>query len=294
MDRGRDVDQTRQRRLLLATTLAVSLVLSACAPTPPRQLVGASHRAGIVANQADVAYGPADEHRLDVFLTSSAVRRGTIVFVHGGGFTSGTKSELTASSFGPVLAQLDRGFDIVSVGYRLAPTHPFPAALHDVGLAISWVRAEGAGHGLATGRVIVMGHSAGGSLAAMAGTSPGLPTPFGPLPRVDRWVAIAAMSTFDDAGLLEDFPGAWGLRSPAQRRMAAPLTSLDRSDPPGYLIHGDLDRFVADWHSVMFAAHARAVGADVRLDRITSGPAACRGHFSPCGADMAPFQAFLG
>lgn len=290
------MDQHRhQRHLLLGAALVVSLVLSACAPAPPpRQLVPANHRGGTSAAQVGVAYGPADEHRLDVFLTSSRVRRGTIVFVHGGGFTRGTRTELTDGNFGLVLAQLDRGFDIVSVSYRLAPAHPFPAALHDVGLAISWVRTEGAGVGLDTRRVIAMGHSAGGSLAAMVGTSPGLPTEFGPLPRVDRWVAIAAMSNYGGDGLLEDFPGAWGLHSATQRWVASPITTLDRTDPPGYLIHGDRDRFVADWHSIMFAAHARTVGADVRLDHITSGPANCRDHFSPCGADMAPLQTFLG
>lgn len=285
----------RQRTLLLATTIVVLLLAAACAPAaPPRQLVPASHHAGIVADQTDVAYGPADEHRLDVFLTRSSVRRGTIVFVHGGGWTRGDKEELTGGLYGPVLAQLDRGFDIVSIDYRLAPEHPFPAALDDVGLAISWVRSEGAGEGLDTRRVVAMGHSAGGSLVAMVGTSPGMPTEFGTLPRVDRWVAISAMSTYGGEGLLADFPGAWGLTSPAQRLLASPLTTLDRTDPPGYLIHGDRDGFVADWHSVMFASHARTVGADVRLDHITSGPSECRDHWGPCGADMGPLQAFLG
>lgn len=290
------MDQHRhQRHLLLGATLVVSLVLSACAPAPPsRQSVPANHRGSTAAAQVDVAYGPADEHRLDVFLTSATVRRGTIVFVHGGGFTRGTRTELTNGDFGLVLAQLDRGFDIVSVSYRLAPAHPFPAALHDVGLAISWVRAEGAVVGLDTRRVIAMGHSAGGSLVAMVGTSPGLTTEFGPLPRVDRWVAIAAMSTYDGEGLLEDFPGAWGLRSSTQRQEVSPLATLDPSDPPGYLIHGDRDRFVADWHSIMFAAHARAIDADVHLDHLTSGPANCREHFSPCGADVTALQTFLG
>lgn len=284
----------RTRTTLLATTVMALLVLAACTPPPPRQLVPASLRAGTVADQADVAYGPADEHRLDVYRTTSTVRRGTIVFVHGGGWTRGDKEELTGGLYGPVLAQLDRGFDIVSVDYRLAPEHPFPAALDDVGLAISWVRDNGAEIGVDTRRVIAMGHSAGGSLVAMVGTSPGLRTEFGTLPRVDRWVAISAMSTYSGQGLLGDFPGDWGLDTPDERLLASPMTTLDRTDPPGYLIHGDRDGFVADWHSVLFAAHARAIGADVRLDHITSGPVECRDHWGPCGADMAPLQAFLG
>ena len=73
-------------------------------------------------------------------------------------------------------------------------------ALDDVSLAIDWVRAQGATHGVDTRRVLVIGHSAGGSLAAMVGTSPGLRTEFGTIPRVDRWVAISAMSIFDGSG----------------------------------------------------------------------------------------------
>jgi acetyl esterase/lipase len=257
-------------------------------------LVAADHRAGTVADEVDVAYGPYDDQVLDVYRTTAPTRRGTIVFVHGGGWTSGNKETLTAGTFGPVLAQLDRGFDLVSVDYRLAPAHPFPAALDDVSLAIDWVRAQGAVHGVDTRRVVVLGHSAGGSLAAMVGTSPGLATEFGTIPRVDRWVAISAMSIYDGSGLLDDFPGGWGLSSPAARLMAAPINTIDRNDPPGYLVHGDMDGFVADWHSVFFAARAAAVGADVRLDHITTGSNECRGHFGPCGADLTPLQAFLG
>ncbi len=284
------------RTVPLGVAVMCALVRAACAPTapPPRALVAADHRSGTVADEADVPYGPYAEQVLDVYRTTSTTRRGTIVFVHGGGWTSGDKGTLTAGTFGPVLAQLDRGFDLVSVDYRLAPAHPFPAALDDVALAIDWVTAEGTGHGLDTRRVLVMGHSAGGSLAAMIGTSPGQRTEFGTVPRVDRWVAISAMSTYDGGGILDDFPGNWGLTTPAARLMAAPINTVDRTDPPGYLVHGDLDGFVADWHSAFFAARASAIGADVRFDHITSGPTECRGHFGPCGADLNPLQAFLG
>ena len=208
--------------------------------------------------------GPTPDHVLDVYRTTASIRRGTIVFVHGGGFTSGDKETLTAGTFGPVLAQLERGFDLVSIDYRLAPVHPFPAALDDVALAISWVRSRGPVHGLDTRQVIVLGHSAGGILAEMIGTSPGLPTEFGTIPLVDRWVAISAFSDLRRRGLIDDFPGAWGLTSPDARTMAAPLSTIDRTDPPGYLIHGDKDGFVADWHSTFLASRALQVGADVR------------------------------
>jgi acetyl esterase/lipase len=283
------------RSLLVGLTLLSALVAAACAPTPPNGAASpsAGRRAPTVADAVDVPYGPDAAHVLDVYRTRSTTRRGTIVFVHGGGWTSGEKEVLTAGTFDPVLAQLDRGFDIVSVDYRLAPEHLFPAALDDVALAISWVRSDGPARGLDTRRVAVVGHSAGGSLAAMVGTSPGLATEFGTIPRVDRWVAIGAMSSYAAGGMLADFPGNWGLTSTPARIMASPLTTIDATDPPGYLSHGDLDGFVADWHSVLLAAHADAIGADVQLDHVTSGPAECRSHFSTCGVDRAGLDAFV-
>lgn len=298
-DRPLSSDRRRahQRSALLGLLVCTTLVLAACAPgaAAPRRLAPATFRMGTAPTEADVAYGPdAESHLLDTYLTSSATRRGTIVFVHGGGWEGGDKETLTAGEFGAVLAQLDRGFDLVSVDYRLAPEHPYPAAFDDVALAIDWVQANGVEHGLDLRRVIVMGHSAGGSLAAMVGTQPGATTEFGTVPRVDRWVAIAAMSTYANGGMLADFPGKWGLRSTAQRIAASPMTTIDRTDPPGYLIHADRDGFVADWHSVLFAAHARDKGARVQFDHVTTGPVGCRDHFGPCGADLGPLERFLG
>jgi acetyl esterase/lipase len=272
--------------------VSVVLLLAACAPAPARAVHGGEHTP-TVPDEVGVAYGPDPAHLLDIYRTSAAERRGTLVFVHGGGWTQGSRSELTGGSFDLVLSQLARGYDLVSVDYRLAPAHLFPAALADVALALSWVSTEGAARGLDTSRLVVVGHSAGGSLAAMIGTSPGLVTEFGTIPRVDRWVGIAAMSSYAAGGVVSDFPGDWGLRGVAERIMASPLTTLDPTDPPGYLIHGDRDGFVADGHSVVMAAHARTIGAQVQLDHLTSGPLECRTHLAFCAADQAALEQFL-
>jgi acetyl esterase/lipase len=294
---SRPQQRRTNRSLWWGLALLVAVLATACAPAPPaapRQLVAADLGASTVADEVDVPYGPLADHTLDVYRTRAESRRGTIVFVHGGGWTTGSKEALTDGVFGPVLAQLERGFDIVSINYRLAPEHPFPAAFDDVGLAVDWVRSQGPGRGLDVRRVALVGHSAGGSLTAMVGTQPGQRSEFGRIPRVDRWVAIAAMSTFSGEGLLADFPGDWGLDSPQARSLVSPLSTLDRNDPPGYLIHGDRDVFVADWHSVLLAGHAGKVGARVQLDHITVGSDLCRGHYSPCGADLGPLDRFLG
>jgi acetyl esterase/lipase len=270
-----------------------ALVLAACAPAPARAVQGGEPAPAPTADEVGVAYGPDPAHLLDVYRTTATERRGTIVFVHGGGWTQGSRAELTGGSFDLVLAQLARGYDLVSVDYRLAPAHLFPAALADVALALRWLSTEGTARGIDTSRLIVAGHSAGGSLAAMIGTSPGLATEFGTIPRVDRWVALAAMSSFAAGGMVSDFPGDWGLRDLSQRIMASPVTTLDAGDPPGYLIHGDRDGFIADGHSIVMAAHARAIGAQVQLDHITTGAPECRTHLAFCGADQPALERFL-
>jgi acetyl esterase len=96
-----------------------------------------------------------------------APRRGAalplVVFFHGGGFISGdinTHDEITR--------QLAIAADcvVVSVSYRLAPAHPYPAALHDCLNAVSWAVAHAAEIGADARRVAVAGDSAGGNLAA--------------------------------------------------------------------------------------------------------------------------------
>ncbi|MEI2699941.1 MAG: alpha/beta hydrolase [Microthrixaceae bacterium] len=287
-------------RLLMATILPAAVALvGACAPLPPAATEPVDQVAPRPAladpDAVDVPYGTLDSQVLDIYRTTSSLRRGTIVFVHGGGWTSGDKQVIGQGALEAVASQVERGFDLVSINYRLAPQDPFPAALDDVALAIDWVRTDGsADHGLDASRVVVVGHSAGGSLAAMIGTSPGSPTEFGRIPRVDAWVSISAMSAYEAGGMLDDFPRNWGLSTSAARIAASPITTVDPTDPPGHLVHGDRDGIVQSWHSVVFAAHTTALGASVTLDLVDRGTTECRSHFYTCGTDMEALNRALG
>jgi acetyl esterase/lipase len=283
-----------RRKLTICLVVALAAVSASCVPAPPvatqRVTVPGTHGAGTPADIAGVAYGPHDAQQLDVYRSTGGASRGTIVFVHGGGFTLGHRSELVGGTHGLVLAQLRRGWDVVAVGYRLAPEHPFPAARDDLVLALRWLADHADEVGVQDARTVVVGHSAGGALAAMIGTTPGRATPAGRVPRVDAWVSIAGLSSFHHEDMLIDFPGDWGLESATQRSAAQPLTTLDAGDPPGHLIHGDLDRFVRDTHSTRLWHRGIATGARVTYDRITVGPRGCREHVPACGADRHAFE----
>jgi acetyl esterase len=86
-----------------------------------------------------------------------------LVWFHGGGFVLGS----IESHDGVCRALASRsGVMVISVGYRLAPEHPFPAGLDDAVAATQWVLDEGRSIGVDPGAVAVGGDSAGGNLAA--------------------------------------------------------------------------------------------------------------------------------
>lgn len=89
---------------------------------------------------------------------------GVTMAFHGGGWLMGNRD-----SFDAVCRHLanDSGLAVVSVDYRLAPEHPFPAALDDVWAATCWVAEYGHKLGLPSERLTVFGESAGGNLAAV-------------------------------------------------------------------------------------------------------------------------------
>lgn len=86
-----------------------------------------------------------------------------VVAVHGGGWCKGSVESYDA--IWRLLAARS-GLALLSVGYRLAPEHPYPAALEDVSAATGWLRAAAPGLGLAPDRLGIVGDSSGGNLAA--------------------------------------------------------------------------------------------------------------------------------
>lgn len=86
-----------------------------------------------------------------------------ILYMHGGGFVLG-KPEMADDCLAG-LAEAS-GAIIVAVDYRLAPEHPFPAPLDDCYTALAWLLANHRDLSLDPQRVVIMGHSAGGGLAA--------------------------------------------------------------------------------------------------------------------------------
>lgn len=89
--------------------------------------------------------------------------QGAVIWLHGGGWVLGDLD--TESPWAGRIA-LDTGALVVSVGFRLSPENPYPAALDDVYAVLTWVHENAAELGVDPARIAVGGHSAGANLAA--------------------------------------------------------------------------------------------------------------------------------
>ncbi|MCW1402949.1 alpha/beta hydrolase [Novosphingobium sp. MW5] len=89
--------------------------------------------------------------------------RPLILHIHGGGYVAGSAEMMDMSN---AARALQHGVVVASVEYRLAPEHPYPAAVEDCYTALSWLVARSKDLDIDLAKVVIMGESAGGGLAA--------------------------------------------------------------------------------------------------------------------------------
>jgi acetyl esterase len=183
----------------------------------------------------------------------SAVPVPGILYIHGGGFIIGN---IESEHAGAALLAIELGAVVVSVEYRLAPEHPFPAPLHDCYAALSFLAAEAAALGVDPGRLAVVGTSAGGGLAA--GTAllardlggPGLCFQMLQIPELDDRLETPSMRAFTDTPLwnrplaVESWKAYLGdaVNREDVSPYAAPSRAKDLSElPPTYISTAEMD-----------------------------------------------------
>ncbi|MFM8894245.1 MAG: alpha/beta hydrolase, partial [Actinomycetales bacterium] len=98
-----------------------------------------------------------------IYRTPSASDRACIVYVHGGGMIMGSLDgyDRRCSTYAA-----QTGVPVIAVDYRLAPEHPYPAAVDDVTDAVTWVASHAEEFGIDPDRIAIAGDSAGGGIAA--------------------------------------------------------------------------------------------------------------------------------
>src|SRR5687768_15739718 len=112
----------------------------------------------------DIRYGTAHERQvLDVHAPAGAKNLPVVFWIHGGGWQTGDKGMVAHKP----KAFMDAGFVFVSINHRLLPAADMGAITRDVVSALGWVHKNIAVHGGDPAKVLVMGHSSGGQLAAL-------------------------------------------------------------------------------------------------------------------------------
>jgi acetyl esterase len=104
---------------------------------------------------------------LDAYLPPTPGPHPAVLLIHGGGWEAGSRSDVAELGGVPGTAWARTGFAAFSVDYRLAPEHPYPAAVQDVRAAVAWIRRHADDFSVDPERIGAFGMSAGGHLAAM-------------------------------------------------------------------------------------------------------------------------------
>lgn len=178
-----------------------------------------------------------------------------VLYLHGGGFVIGSVDAFHAET-SRIAAEV--GAVVLSVNYRLAPEHPFPAAIEDAYAALTWLAENAEQLGVDTDRIAVAGESAGAGLAAGVALyardhdGPALRMQYLGIPALDDRLETTSTRTFTDtpgwkrsnAEVAWDFYlGAEGIRGgDSVSPYAAPARAEDLTGlPPTYITAAEFD-----------------------------------------------------
>ena len=211
-----------------------------------------------------------------IYTPSGSARACLTLFAHGGGFSWGTLDDYGQICRNLMLAT---GGPVISVGYRLAPQHPFPAALDDVIDAARWTMAHAADLAIPRAQLILAGDSAGGCLAASAAQR----LRDEPSSMLDGQLLIYPMiehhertpAEFHDLARhfppsFEDIRGAWEQYLPSLAHVTSPYAIPSRMAnltglPPAFVLTAADDPLCIEGRA--YAAQLRAAGVATRDKR---------------------------
>ena len=211
-----------------------------------------------------------------------------IVYIHGGAWKSGNKNQgiIHLSPF------VESGHYVgATIGYRLSSESKWPSQIHDCKAAIRWLRGNAEEYGIDIEKIGAFGHSAGGHLVSMLGTSSGVKTLEGSLGQYTKESSQihCVINLFGPSALLEmsKFPsridhdaadspesqliGGALQKNKEKAKLASPIHYVSKDDVPFLHIHGTKDQLVPFNQSVIFNQKLLKTGCNSTLITVQDG-----------------------
>lgn len=209
----------------------------------------------------DISYGPHERNRLDLYLSESERPTPLVIFIHGGGFFRGDKSNVNVNA---VRSYLDAGFSVASLNYRLTDSAPAPAAYLDSARALQFLRHHARRWNLNPRLVASTGGSAGAGTSMWLAFHDDLATPDAKDPIARQSTRLTCVAVYNGQSSYDPrFAEKIGIPRPNFERhefflpfygisaeeidspqayklydQAAPITYVTSDDPPVLLSYG--------------------------------------------------------
>ena len=261
----------------------VSPILCALTAILPLSMIALPARAAEVSVPEDITFQRGVEYSnpggesLQLDLAEPKTGSGpypTILCIHGGGFRAGTRESYDKLC----LTLAGRGYVAATITYRLAPAHPFPAAVQDCKVAVRWLRANAAKYHINPTRIGVTGGSAGGHLAQFLGVTAGVKE-FEGEGNPEQSSAVNCVVNFygpsdftksygksvDAAQVLPLFLGGNLEEKRREHIVASPLYWVTPDAAPTLCVHGTNDDHVAYEQATWIVERLKASGVEAEL-----------------------------
>jgi acetyl esterase/lipase len=207
--------------------------------------------------QIDVVYNKGKDWQVkhDIYFNPKASKPTPVVFnIHGGGWNHGTKESQTG--FG---SWFKMGFAVVNIEYRMYPQTTAPAAVEDIRASILYTVQHAKALNIDPNKIVMLGGSAGGHLALLAGLLQNNNQYDGDYKNVTGYTIAAIVDKYGPADLTaENFAKYKSLvnwlgkekDNVKFREALSPISYVKKSSPPVFIAHGDADPIVPYQQSI--------------------------------------------
>lgn len=231
-------------------------------------------------SQMDVVYTKAGdwEGKMDIYLPKSEKPTPVVINIHGGGWNKGVRQSQTGFN-----TFFKAGFAVANISYRLTGQATAPAAVEDARCALIYLIKNAKELNVDANKIVVMGGSAGGHLALMAGMLGNDHRFDGACSGVEN-VKVAAI--IDKYGITDVWDWGWGKNKTSKSATAwlgehakdekfaatvSPINYVNKTTPPIFIVHGDADPTVPYEQSVDLHQKLQAAGVKTKFITVPGG-----------------------